>query len=268
MLATAQKSGPTRASQPARATLCAAPVQITAAGLQHDGTETGTRNNRCGERCCQWPSSMVSTGSLEAGRSQSFKPTNNLRKLPHSGKCQHWLERNANRGILRRICASPSTLAHLSSRVYHGLRISGCLCILLTQNGNPRRRSSICDGLRSKYRIGNNRGVGNSHSARYCPKRTSNIRAQRLYGYGFYTSSHIHSVYGNPCCNKQLDLQLTVGRGNLTCGGGFGGGLGRGGAGACAKVFLLDSVGISRMEKAGEYGNRLSRISATLAVRP
>lgn len=268
MLATAQKSGPTRADLSARATLCAAPVQITAAGLQHDGTETGTRKNRCGERCCQWPSSMVSSGSLEAGRSQSFKPTNNLCKLPNSGKCQYWLERNAHRGILRRIYARQTALAHLSSRVYHGLRFSGCLRILLTQDGNPRRRSSICDGQRPKHRIGNNRGAGNSHSARYCPKRKSNIRTQRVYGYGLYTSSHIHTVYGNPCCNKQLNLHLTVGRGKLTCGGGFGGGLGRGSAGACAKVFLLDSVGISRMEKAGEYGNRLSRTSAKLAVRP
>jgi hypothetical protein len=31
---------------------------------------------------------------------------------------------------------------------------------------------------------------------------------------------------------------------------------------------FLESVGFSRMEKAGEYGNRLSRTSATWAERP
>lgn len=65
-----------------------------------------------------------------------------------------------------------------------------------------------------------------------------------------------------------------VGTALITCpntplvGGGGGGGGGAAFLDSSAKVFLLDSVGISRMEKAGEYGNRLSRTSATLAVRP
>lgn len=270
MLATAQKSGHARADQPARATLCAAPVQTTAAGLQHDAAERGPTRNRGWSDCLRRSSLVAGAGSTKASRKTHSQSGRYLGQVRNPRHILHWVGSHAYFGIcchLNPISVSLSgSTGHARGNV-RNLRLCNPLATSMEHSG---RYAALCHGHDGKskrsndLRTGSHRGTGNQGRRRH--------NSQQPYTYVLWPRSVCRLL--PPYCVNSFGRNLggsdyRLGSGLYEpCSDGLGGGRGRGGAGAFAKVFLLDSVGISRMEKAGEYGNRLSRTSATLAVRP
>lgn len=270
MLATAQKSGHARAEQPARATLCAAPVQTTAAGLQHDAAERRRARNRGGRKGGKRPSPVAGSRSTETGRKAYSQSSRYLGQVRNTRHILHWVGGHAYFGIcchLNPISVSLSgSTGHARGNV-RNLRLCNPLATSMEHSG---RYAALCHGHDGKskrsndHRTGSHRGTGNQGRRRH--------NSQQPYTYVLWPRSVCRLL--PPYCVNSSRRNLggpdyfLIGGLYEPCSDGLGGGLVRGGAGGFAKVFLLDSVGISRMEKAGEYGNRLSRTSATLAVRP
>lgn len=270
MLATAQKSGHARADQPARATLCAAPIQITAAGLQHDAAERGPTRNRGRSDCLRRSSLVAGAGSSEASRKTHSQSGRYLGQVRNARHILHWVGGHAYFGIY---CNFHPVSVSLSGSTGHARGDIRNLCLynpLAASLEHSGRYAALCHGHDGKPKGSNDHRTGSHRGTGTQGRRRHNSKQPHTYALWPRSVCRLLPPHRVNSFGRNLGGPDYVLIGGLyePCSDGLGGGRDRGGAGAFAKVFLLDSVGISRMEKAGEYGNRLSRTSATLAVRP
>lgn len=182
-----------------------------------------------------------------------------------------------NRGqcIQRTNLFGGSLLDTVCTQYYCAIRHSHLLPLLCfaTNEMGVRRNGPILAADNSgeqPERVFHNAGHGRNQSAISKGKRCNSA------GIGRKSAFRVGVVFTHPRnrCRFNTDDRGTVShqvKGNYNLGFGGGGGGGGGGGAAfldsSAKVFLLESVGFSRMEKAGEYSNCLSRTSAKRAAR-
>lgn len=269
MLAAAQKNGDAHAVESARARLGAAPGQIAAEGLQHGATEREPAKYRSRRNCLRRPSPVASKGSAEASRKAHSQSGRYLGQVFNTRYVVHWLGRYTHFGVHRGFNTVSIPLFGFPS--HSRLLLSNLCkhCVVATPVEHIRRHAALHhehDG-RSKcavnYGTRSHRSSGNQsrrqhysqqlHTYALCPRAVRRLLAPHCVNSSRRNLGGNDYFLGNGLCEA--------------CSDGLGGGLGRGGAGAFAKVFLLESTGFSRMEKAGDYGNRLSRTSAKRAAR-
>lgn len=270
----AQAPAPPRPNPPPphRKNICATvAVAIHVQGIGSFKNDAGAKNgarilrcthNRSWANCGRRTGALVRERSTAAGRIANYIPTNSLRKFHGAGQRLHWVERNPHRSILCGFYTAEYALVYLSSTFYHGCSVSFSRCLLLTKNGGAGRHSRLHSKYTEYDRTGSNAGTRPEVPEGYKLQQLCYKRTQRVYGYGFYTTCHIHTDSSRFGGCTSLPFQLgPFGPGLLICPGGLGGGEGRGGAGALAtKVSFLESFGKARMRKKGELGNQFSHM--------
>lgn len=245
------------------ASLGVAIIPQDAAGSTNDSRCTKPNTNyRSWADCGGRPHSLVRERSSKAGRVTNCIPTNSLCQFHGAGQRLHWVECNPHRSILCGFYAAEHALVYLSSTFYHGCSVSFSSGLLLTQNGRAGGYSRLHNEYRISDRTGSNADTRHEVSEGYRLQQFCYKRTQRVYGYGFHTSCHIHtdSSHFSGCTSFPFHL-APLGPGLLICPGGLGGGEGRGGAGALAtKVSFLESLDHPRMGKKGGLGNQFSHM--------
>lgn len=227
------------------------------AGAKNGARIPGCTHNRSWANCGRRTSALVRERSPEARRDQNCIATNCLCKFHDESKCLHRVERDTYWSILCGFHTTQHALVCFSGAIYDWRSISFSRSLLFAQNGCTWRYSKLHSGYRIQNRTGSNSSSSKQVSERHRPKFWYYYRVKAVYGYGFSTSSHIHTICRNFSCKASLTFHL----GSLTCPGGLGGGTGLAGNGALAtKVSLLESVGKARMRKKGELGNQFSHM--------
>lgn len=294
MLARALSSEWLLAEQQARATLCTTPTQHTKTGLQHDAGNKSFKSWSGRGRLSSLESKRSTcsggkTNSLSVISAQSY--TGTCDKHSWLDKCRSVGDISANRrediqrtdifggSLLDTVCAQH----HCAIRNSHILSL---LCSAKNEMGVRRNRPNMATGDCGEQpkRVFHNTGHGRSKSKGGQVERCNSI------GFGRKSAFRVGVVFIHPRnrCSINTDDRSAVshqvrGDYSLFSGGGDGGGVGTpkitcpntplvsgggdGGGGAAlldssATVFLLESCERPMMEKAGEYGNRLSRTSA------
>lgn len=232
-------------------------TKLNKSGSKHAARIPEIAHHRSWSDCGGWAGALVREGSTSAGRIENCIPTNSLCKFHDAGQRLYRVERNAHRGLLRGFNTAQHALVYLPCISDNRSRVSFSYGFSFTQNGNTRRSSRLSSEHERRDRTENNALSRHQVSDRYKNEYRHPCEIKTVYGYGFSTSGHIHTVRSN----IGRDASLTFYLGILTCPGGLGGGTGLVGAGALAtKVSFLGSVNKTRMEKKGELGNQLSRM--------